>query len=86
MRWRDAGAGLQISVSVSKMISVFEPIPSLRGGSAFLTEACVPPILGDPKFVELLKKVRNFNYKTNDASVSKIDLKIFNNTLYSVDC
>jgi len=31
------------------------------------------PILGDTKFVVLLKTVLTFNHKTNDAIVSKID-------------
>jgi len=31
------------------------------------------PILGDSKFIVLLKTVLTFNHKTNDAIVSKID-------------
>jgi len=31
------------------------------------------PILGDSKFVVLLKTVLTFSHKTNDAIVSKID-------------
>jgi len=36
----------------------------------------VHSILGDFKFVELLKTERTFSHKTNDASVSKIDYKL----------
>jgi len=43
------------------------PLPTPMGECSF--------ILGDQYFVELLKTVRNFNRKTNDASVNQIDYK-----------
>jgi len=55
-------------------------MPSLpgrgTGGRAPLTEACAPYFGGDTKFIELLKRIRTFNHKTNDKSASKNDYKL----------
>jgi len=46
------------------------------GGAFHPNKSLYPPILGDSKFVKLLKIVRTFNLKINDASMSKIDKKL----------
>jgi len=44
----------------------------VRGEGSYNRSFC-HPILGDSKFVDLLKTVLTFNHKTNDAIVNKID-------------
>jgi len=43
------------------------------GGGGGYNRSLYHPILGDSKFVVLLKTVLTFNHKTNDLIVSKID-------------
>jgi len=50
-------------------IVVLATVPSLRGAG---NRSESLHILGDSKFVKLLKTVRSFNHKTNDAGVSKM--------------
>jgi len=49
---------------------------------AGLQQKLVPPILGDSKFVVLLKTVFTFNHMTSDAIVSKIDHTFVKITCY----
>jgi len=52
------------------------PVCVCEGGLQITTEAWATLILGDSKFILLLKTVLTFNHKTNDVIVSNIDHSI----------